>query len=505
VTLDRISTPSTVASVTSSSGDITVGNVSTSSSGQVSLTASAGAILDDGNSATRIVTGTVSLNASGAIGSASHAVQTQTTGLAATSTGDLFVTNTDATLTSLSITNRHSAPGHAGTLQVTSPYLTFDVTDTGTSYTLDRLVSVPLGSLSFSGDATLQLGQVQAAGSVSLTATQGHLVDDGNLQSRVTSGSTLTLSAAQGSVGSLANPIGANASALALTTRGDLYVNSLSDLSTLTVTSNHPDTTTSYGMGIAAPSLKLSVSDSVAGHNVATLTDNSSLSLTFTSDRHITLGQVDVTHTGTASFTSTAGSIKDDGNKNTRVLANSTTLSGQAVGASGANHMDVVTGTLAATASAGGVYVEVPMPTGSTNTTSTVTLGTITATGPVAITALEGDLSLGGSLTATNQAVSLTATQGAILSPSGYSIGIGTGSLTLQAARSIGSSGSALPVTSSSGATLSAQAGTSMWLSSSGPMTLSSLDAGTSISYTQSSGAITVGHVDATAGGTVSI
>ena len=114
-------------------------------------------------------------------------------------------------------------------------------------------------------------------------------------------------------------------------------------------------------------------------------------------------------------------------------------------------------------------------------------------------------MSLGGTLTATDQAVSLTATQGSILSPSAYSIGIGTGSLTLLAARTIGTSSSPLLVTSSAGATLSAQAGTSMWLSSSGPMTLSSLDAATGITYTQSSGDITVGDVDATAGGTVSI
>ena len=505
VVLDRISTPSTVASVTSSSGDITVGSVSTSTSGQVSLTASAGAILDDGDSATRITTGTATLNASGAIGTASHAVQTKATGLTATSTGDLYVTNTDATLTSLSITNRHATAGVANTLQVTSPYLTFDVTDSGTQFALNRLVSVPLNTLAFSGDQTVQVGQVQGAGSVSLSATQGNIVDDGNLNSRVTSGSTLTLSAAQGSVGSSSDPIGVNASSLALTTRGDLYVSDLTDLSTLTLTSNHADTTTSYGMAITAPSLKLSVTDSAAGHAVQTLTDNTSLSLTFTSDRDITLGQVDVTHTGTARFTSSAGVIKDDGDKDTRVLANSTTLSGRAVGATGTDHMDVVTGTLAATASAGGVYVQVPMPTGSTNTTSTVTLGTITATGPVAITAVEGDLSLGGFMTASNQAVTLTALEGSILSPSGYSIAIGTGSLTLDAAQSIGTSGRTVPVTSSTGATLTAQAGTSMWLSSSGPMTLSSLDAGTSISYTQSSGAITVGHVDATAGGTVAI
>ncbi|MES2717334.1 MAG: filamentous hemagglutinin N-terminal domain-containing protein [Pseudomonadota bacterium] len=505
VTLDRISTPSTVVSVTSSSGDITVGTVSTAASGQVSLTASAGAIHDDGDTSTRIRTGTATLNASGAIGAAGQAVQTQATGLAATSTGDLHVSNTDATLTSLSITNRHATAGVANLLQVTSPYLTFDVTDSGTQYSLNRLVGVPLNALAFSGDQTLQIGQVQAGGSVSLSATNGHLVDDGNLNSRVTSGSTLSLSATQGSVGSSSAAIGANAGSLALTTRGDLYVSNLADLGTLTINSSHADTTTSHGMAITAPSLKLSVSDSAAGHAVHTLTDNSSLSLTFTSDRDITLGQVDLSHTGTARFTSSAGNILDDGNKTSRVLANSATLVGRAVGASGNAHLDVVTGTLAATASAGGVYVDVPMPTGSTNTTSTLTLGTITATGPVAITAREGDLSLGGFMTASNQAVSLTASQGSILSPSGYSIAIGTGSLTLDAAQAIGSSSRPVPISSSTGATLTAQAGAALFASGSGALVLSSLDAGTSISYTQSSGNITVGQVDATAGGTVAI
>ena len=505
VTLDRLSTPSSLVSVTSSSGDITVGSISTSSGGQVSLTASAGSIRDDGNSATRIGTGTAVLSASGAIGAPGQAVQTKATGLTVSSTGDLVISNTEATLNNLSVTNRHSAPGNAATLQVDSPYLTFDVTDTGSGYDLTRLVGIPLNSLSFNGDGTLVLGQVQAAGSVSLTSTQGLLVDDGNLNTRVTAGSTLVLSAAQGGIGSLANPVSANATSLTLTTRGDLYLTDIADLSTLTINSSHADASTSYGMAITAPSLRLDVTDSAAGHAVHTLTDTSSLTLNFTSDRDITLGRVDLSTTGTARFTSSAGSILDDGDKSTQVLANSSTFSGRAVGAVGAGYLDVVTGTLAATASAGGVYVQLPMPTGSSNTTSTVTLGTVTATGPVAINALEGDLSLGGFLTATNQAVSLTAAQGSILSPFGYGITIGNGSLTLNAAQAIGASGSVLPVTNTAGATLTAQAGTSMFVSGSGPMTLSALDATAGITYTQSSGAITVGRVDATAGSAVSL
>jgi filamentous hemagglutinin family protein len=505
VTLDRIATPSTSVSVTNSSGDITVGAVGTSTSGQVSLTASAGGIYDDANGSTRINTGTVTLNATDHVGTVANPLQVSATGLNSTNTGNLYLTNADNTLTSLSITNRHATPGVANVLQVTSPYLTFDVTDNGSQYALNRIVGVPLSTLVFSGDQTLAIGQVQGSGTVALAATTGNLVDDGNAQTRVTSGSTLTLSAAQGSVGSVAAPISVNASSLALTTRGDLYVGSITDLSTLTVSSSHPDTTTSYGMGITAPSLRLDVTDSAAGHNVATLTDASSLALTFTGDRDITLGNVNLTNTGTVRFTSSGGRILDDGNKATTVLGNSTTLSGSSVGASGANHMDVVTGTLAATASAGGVYVEVPLPTGSTNTTSTVTLGTVTATGPVQITALEGDLSLGGFMTATNQSVNLTATSGSILSPSGYSIAIGTGALTLNAGQAIGTSTRAIPVTSSAGSSISAQAGSAMFLSASGSTTLSNLAAGTGITYTQSSGSTTVGTVNATGSGTVAL
>ncbi|HSI46755.1 MAG TPA: filamentous hemagglutinin N-terminal domain-containing protein [Ideonella sp.] len=498
VTLDRIATPSSLVSVTNSSGDITVGNVSTSASGQVSLTASAGAILDDGNSATRISTGTATLSASGSIGSASHALQTSATGLAATSTGDLYVDNANKTLTSLSVTNRHTTPGSVNTLQISSDYLTFDVTDNGSQYTLNRLVGAPLSSLAFSGDQGAVIGQVQGAGSVSLTATQGNLVDDGNAKSRITAGSTLSLSATAGNVGSSLHPMGANAGSLVLTTRGDLYVSDIADLSSLTIASSHPDASTSYGMAITAPSLKLAVTDSAAGHLVSTLTDNSSLSLSFTSDRDITLGTVNLTNTGTARFTSTGGAIKDDGDKSTRVLANSTTLAGSAVGASGSDHMDVVTGTLAASATAGGVYVEVPMPTGSTNTTSTLTLGTITATGPVVINALEGDVSLGGYLTATNQAVSLTSAQGGIYSPSGYSIGFGTGSLTLNAAKGIGTSSAPLMLTSTAGSTLNASAGSDVFLRDSGALLLASVATSSGgITHTQTSGDVSLGTLSA--------
>lgn len=508
VSVEQIATTGSTVTLTATDGDITVGAVQSGLSGRVSLSATDGSILDDGDAGTRIQAKTVALDSAGSIGDASHAVQTKATELSVAGAGDLYVSN-DSTLTSLGVDHRHATPGQAATLQITSPYLTFQVGDNGSAYAVERLVGVPLTDLSFQGDQTLVVGQVQGAGSVSLVATQGDIRDDGNAQSRITAGGRLSLQATQGSLGSATTALDVNASQLVLATHGDLYLRSLADLSSLAISSTHADATTSYGMAISAPSLNFSVTDSAAGHHVHTLTDTSSLSLEFASDRDITLGRVDVSDSGSASFTSTGGSILDDGDKSTRVLADSTTLSGAAVGASGNGHLDVVTSQLSATATAGGVYIEVPMPAGSSNTTSTLTLGSVTAAGPVEIRALEGDVSLGGVITATDQAVSLSAQRGSILSPSGYfgytgGFRIGSGSLTLNAAQSIGTEGRAVWF-DGEGASLQAQAGTSMFLTAGNATTLASLQAGSGITYTQNSGTVTVGHVDATAGGTVSI
>ncbi|MFY9476240.1 MAG: filamentous hemagglutinin N-terminal domain-containing protein [Aquabacterium sp.] len=489
VTLDNVATTGNSISVTSSTGDITIADVRSSLTGSTTLSANGGAIIDDGNSNTRLITGSATLNAAQSIGTSANPIQASIYGLTVNNTGNVYLVNTDNTLTSLSVTNRHATPGVANVLEITSPFLTFDVTDDGSQYAINRIVGVPLNSLLFSGDQTAVIGQVQAVnGSVSLIATQGDLVEDGNTDTRVT-GSSVVLSAYQGNVGSVLAPLEVNTSQLTLGTRGDLYVNSIADLSNLTISSSHADSTTAYGLVVKAPSLAFTITDSAAGHHVQNVVDSSGLSFSFTSDRDITLGQVDVSYGGSVSFNSTGGSILDDGDKTTHVLANSTILYGQVIGASGSDHLDVITGSLYASADTGGVYIDLPTATGGSYT-NTLTLTGVSSGGPVQIALQEGDIVISGDIYAFNQAVSLTSYRGAILNPSG-TVYVGNGSLTLSAAGSIGNSSRALTLYAY-GAELDAQAGTGITVSSDGSLILGTVNAtpGGAVSITSTSGSL---------------
>ena len=489
VRLDNVATTGNSISVSSSAGGITIANVRSSLTGSTTLTADDGAIVDDGNSNTRLITGSATLNAAQSIGTSANPIQASIYGLTVNNTGNVYLVNTDNTLTSLSVTNRHTTPGVANVLEITSPFLTFDVTDDGSQYAINRIVGVPLNSLFFSGDQTAVIGQVQAVnGSVAIIATQGDLVEDGNTDTRVT-GSSVALSVYQGNVGSALAPLEVNTSQLNLSTRGDLYVNSIADLSNLTISSAHADSTSVYGLVVKAPSLAFTITDSAAGHHVQQVVDSNSLSFSFTSDRDITLGQVDVSYGGSVSFNSTGGSILDDGDKSTRVLANSTSLYGQAIGASGSGHLDVITGTLNASADTGGVYIDLPTATGGSYT-NTLTLTGVYSSGPVQIALHEGDIVISGDIYAFNQAVSLTSDRGTILNPSG-TVYVGSGSLTLSAAGSIGNSSRALTLYAY-GAELDAQAGTGITVSSDGSLILGTVNAtpGGAVSITSTSGSL---------------
>src|SRR5690606_25733144 len=142
------------------------------------------------------------------IGTSTHAIQASISGLTVNNTGNVYLVNTENTLSSLSVTNRHATPGVANALEITSPFLTFEVVDSGTQYAIHRIVGVPLNSLSFSGDQTAVIGQVQTAttGSINITATEGDLVEDGNTNTRV-SGGSVALQSYQGHVGSALAPL----------------------------------------------------------------------------------------------------------------------------------------------------------------------------------------------------------------------------------------------------------------------------------------------------------
>jgi filamentous hemagglutinin family protein len=507
VTLDNLRTTGNSLSVTSASGDVTLGSLSTGTSGTATVTASAGAIVDDANTATRITANTVNLSSSGSIGTSAAHVNTSAASLSLTSTGNLYLDNVAKTLTTLTIDNRHAAPGAVNTLLLSSPYLSFDITDDGSRYALDKVIGTQLSSFSFTGDRTLRAGQLQSSSAISLRATQGDLVDDGNDQTRVTA-PTVTLRADQGSLGTSTNAMALNATGVSLTTRGDLYVADIADLNSLTISSLHADTTGSHAMVVTAPSLRFDVVDSTAGHHVRTLGDLTSLSLSFTSDRNITLGAVDVSYSGSARFNASTGSVLDDGDKATRVLANSVDLqAGQAIGATGTGFLDVVTGSLNANASQGGVYVTLPMATGVSNFTNGVSLQYLSSNnGPIVVKALQGDLLVDGYVQTNNGALTLEATTGSILNPNYGYLDVGTGAVQLTAAHAIGTLDNRIQLSVLDGATLTAQAGTSMYFGAyGGHLTLSSLSAASGIGHEQYDGNVTVGSVGLSGAGDVTL
>ncbi|MEF7613769.1 filamentous hemagglutinin N-terminal domain-containing protein [Aquincola sp. MAHUQ-54] len=425
-------------------GQLQVGSVGASSGSlsSASLTAQ-GAIVDDGQAGTRVAANSVTLRAGASIGAPAAAIGTAATSLTLAAVGDVYVGNSRM-LTALDITHAHTTPGASNQISLSSPYLDFSITDDGSRYTLSRLVGANLNTLRFSGDQGIVAGTIKAAGSVTLQAGAGDILDDGQSQTRIT-GSSVTLSAAAGKLGTASAALGVATSNLSATTQGDLYAHSITDLAQLTIDSRHADAASTSILQITAPSLKAVLTDTAGGLVVGSFTDVTSLNLNLKSDRDITLGAVDLTSSGTARFESTTGAITDDGLKSTAVLANSVTLAAVgALGAGGGAHLDVATSTLNASGSR--IDINLQRPYGSSNTTHVTALGTVSSTGDVTIAADRGDLRVGNLNAGGN--VALTVRDGAM--PVSMSGAVNaTGTVALNATGDIGTAGATLTVTGS--------------------------------------------------------
>ena len=437
VTLNTLTSRSSI-SITDSTGAIAVGSVTAGTSSPVSITASNGAVLDDGSASTLITGSAVSLTSgTGSLGTSSAHLGTDTSSLTLNSHGNIYLDNSTQALASLVITDDHATAGTANILALTSPYLNFAVTDSGSQFTLTDIVGTTLGTLSFTGDETIVAGHVQAGTSsqVSLTASAGDILDDANSQTRIT-GNTVTLSASLGNIGTAAAPVDLNTTNLTIRTDGNLYLSDIADFANLSVTSTHGSAAANYGYVITAPSLVFNVTDSAGGYAFNTLTDITGLNFTFSGDRAITLGSLDVTRTGQLTFTTSAGNILDDGNTATQAIANGVTLSATA-GAIGTSSAPValVAQTISARAGAGSVYATIPMPTNSATDAATIS-GSATG-GSFNVTAAEGDLDIGSITVSGSQSINLTASNGSLYYGSSYMRAV-TGTINLSAAGAIG-------------------------------------------------------------------
>ena len=411
-------------------------NMLDAGNGTLSLNAQGGNILR-ANANSALAGSSINLQAKQHIGTASDHINTATTSLTLGSGGDIYVDNPAKTLTYLAINNWHADPARRNTLQVAAPFLNFDVNDDlGNAYELKQVYSSLLNQFSFTGDQSLKLGNIRAGSNITLTSTQGSILDDGIADMRVTA-NNVSLTAAQ-DIGTSANYVAINAPGLTLDTRGNLYATDIADLNSLTVYARHKAADDRYTLDVRAPSLLFNITDDVGGHTIREVRDSNWINFSFNSDRDITVGSIDAGYSGSITLNA-AGDLRDDGNKQTRLLANSVNLiAGKAVGATGTGYLDVLTGYLSGTASNGGFYVQLPNPTGANNYTGIVTLNNITASDAVQIDLRQGDALLANTVRSNNGSVTLNVANGSLYGNGSGSIYAGGNDITLSAAGAIG-------------------------------------------------------------------
>lgn len=475
--------------------------------GTLSLNAQGGSVLR-ANANSVLAGSSVNMQALQHLGTASEHLTTATTSLTLGSGGDIFIDNPGKTLTYLAISNSHADPARRNTLQVAAPFLTFDINDNlGNAYELRQVYSSLLNQFSFTGDQSLKLGNLRAGSVITLTSTLGSILDDGIADTRVTA-SNVSLTANQ-DIGTAANYVAVNAPSLSLDTRGNLYATNIADLNSLSVTARHKSADDHYVLDVRAPSLLFNITDDASGHTIREVRDANSVNFSFTSDRDITAGSIDAGYSGSITLNA-AGDIRDDGNKQTRLLANAVNLiAGKAVGASGAGYLDIIAGSLSGSAGNGGFYVQLPHPTGSSNTTGTVTLNNITATDDVRIDTRQGDALLSGTVRSWNGAVALNVANGSLFGNGTGNVYAGGNDILLTAAGAIGGvyNGSLryIGVGGSGQASVQATAGTDVYLNgTTGNIKLTRLEAGSGqIGYTQASGNTTIGSLSAAGAATL--
>ncbi|CAB3937808.1 filamentous hemagglutinin N-terminal domain-containing protein [Achromobacter insolitus] len=482
-------------------------NMLDAGTGTLWLNAQGGSIVR-ANANSALAGNNVTLQAQQHIGTASDHLLTATTNLTLGSGGDIYVDNPGKTLTYLVISNSHADPARRNTLQIAAPFLNFDVNDDlGNAYELRQVYSSLLSQFSFTGDQSLKLGNIRAGSSIGLSSTLGSILDDGIVDTRVTA-NNVSLRAAQ-DIGTGSGFVGVNAQGLTLDTRGDLYVTDIADLFSLTVYARHKGADDRYALDVRAPSLLFNITDDVGGHTIHEVRDSNWVNFSFTGDRDITVGNIDAGYSGSIALTAT-GNILDDGNKQTRLLASSVNLmSSKGVGAAGTGHLDVLTGLLSGWAGDGGFYVQLPNPTGSSNTAGVVTLNNITASGDVQIEARQGDMLLANMVRSSFGSVALNAANGSLFG-SGYGgVYAGGNNVSLRAAGAIGGMyGGNLNYVGVSGAgvvNVQALAGSDIYLNGTATgIQLTRVEAGMGqIGYLQSYGNTTLG--DLRAGGAVTL
>ncbi len=272
-----------------------------------------------------------------------------------------------------------------------------------------------------------------SAGAVSVKAESGSLtaLDAGRIV-----GGPVTLTAG-GSIGASGAAVSTSSSQLSLVTGGNLFVTNDQTLTDLSVTSTHRTVGVDSQFFLASTGLTFTATDSAGGTALDTISQVGGLnSFAFRSDRNIQVGTVNA-GAGSVALTSTAGNITGTGAS----LLTGGALTLTARGSSGSNGaigtssqvLNTAGGSLTATAGSGGINL---------SNTGALTLANLISGGFTTIAAT-GNLTVGAVAIGSNT-LTLTSSGGSILNDADASTTISSYSLVLNAAGSIGTSGTAL-------------------------------------------------------------
>jgi len=365
----------------------------------------------------------------------------------------------DLTIVSLDVSGAIGSRSALSTAALTSTTIFTDVT-AGGGVALVEAKGLRVDSLVAGGDVSLTTGSVGGlfvgtvdAGSAAVSLISGQNIA-GTSAGNLTTGGKVTLSARDGSIGSVATALRVATADLSLNAAGDIVVTGTLDLADLAI-DRTPTTGASAGvLNLSAPSLTWSATDAGNLTTLTEVTDTSGLNFTYTGTGSIAVGTVATgassrvalkarpsTGTGSIAAVNGASSIAAG------TLRLSTSGTGAGIGSVG-TPLGLDVASLTASAGTGGLFVR---------NAGSLTLASIVSGGVVQAEAATGDLTLGGVTQGSGSSLTLTALAGGILAAgTAAPLTLGNGDVVLSAATGIGSAAAPVKVNASGNGLLDA-------------------------------------------------
>lgn len=205
------------------------------------------------------------------------------------------------------------------------------INNTG-NVTLTEIIS-QTGSISVTGSGDITVSKLTTKGSstaVTLNATSGNII--GATGNKIVGDG---LSIRSKDVGSSSTHINTSVGTLSVENTGSFYVDNTNALLKSLVIKNSHNGSTPNTLHLTSPGMAFTVTDDGSKTTLSEINSAFLTNLIFTSDKTLVVGQLDLENASSVALTS-AASIIDDANKNTRITGQKITLTaGENVGESG--------------------------------------------------------------------------------------------------------------------------------------------------------------------------